>query len=72
MVVDKGESIRGVHVVSPYASEIIIEGVYAVKLGLTVEDIIDTVHVFPTISESIKLAAQSFRRDISMMSCCVE
>ncbi|MFP3223257.1 MAG: hypothetical protein RXR21_06325, partial [Nitrososphaeria archaeon] len=52
--------------------EIIIEGVYAVKLGLTVEDIIETVHVFPTISESIKLAAQSFRRDISMMSCCVE
>jgi len=72
MVVNKGKRIRGVHVVSPYASEIIIEGVYAVKLGLTVEDIIDTVHVFPTISESIKLAAQSFRRDISMMSCCVE
>ncbi|MGC8600455.1 MAG: mercury(II) reductase [Nitrososphaeria archaeon] len=72
MVVDKGESIRGVHVVSPYASEIIIEGVYAIKLGLTVEDIIETAHVFPTISESIKLAAQSFRRDISMMSCCVE
>ena len=72
MVVDKGKRIRGVHVVSPYASEIIIEGVYAVKLGLTVEEIIDTVHAFPTISESIKLAAQSFRRDISMMSCCVE
>jgi mercuric reductase len=72
MVVNKGKRIRGVHVVSPYASEIIIEGVYAVKLGLTVEDIIDTVHAFPTISESIKLAAQSFRRDISMMSCCVE
>jgi mercuric reductase len=72
MVVDKGKRIRGVHIVSPYASEIIIEGVYAVKLGLTVEDIIDTVHAFPTISESIKLAAQSFRRDISMMSCCVE
>ena len=72
MVVDKGKRIRGVHIVSPYASEIIIEGVYAVKLGLTVEEIIDTVHAFPTISESIKLAAQSFRRDISMMSCCVE
>ncbi len=72
MVVDKDERIRGLHAVSPYASEIIIEGVYAVKLGLTVEDVIEASHVFPTISESIKLTAQSFRRDISMMSCCVE
>ena len=33
---------------------------------------IGTGHVFPTMSEGIKLAAQSFVRDISVMSCCVE
>jgi len=46
--------------------------VVAIKAGFTVDDLIDTVHVFPTYSERIKLAAQAFRRDISKMSCCVE
>ncbi|MDP7981790.1 MAG: hypothetical protein RAK18_01265 [Conexivisphaerales archaeon] len=34
--------------------------------------LVDVAHVFPTLSEGIKLAAQSFRRDISRMSCCME
>jgi mercuric reductase len=64
--------IVGLHVLGYMASEYIIEGALAIKLGLTINDIIDTVHAFPTLSESIKLAAQSFLRNISMMSCCVE
>ena len=39
---------------------------------LVVDDIIDTVHVFPTLSEGIKRVAQAFTRDVSVMSCCVE
>jgi mercuric reductase len=64
--------VVGVHILSPYATEIIMEGVYAVKLGLTYEDIIGTTHVFPTLAESLKMASQAFLRDVSMMSCCVE
>ncbi len=73
-IVTDGQSgkIVGVHVVSPYAAEIIMEGVYAVKLGLTYNDLIENSHIFPTVAEGIKLAAQSFTRDISKMSCCVE
>ncbi|CAG1009673.1 MAG: hypothetical protein OIN86_11195 [Candidatus Methanoperedens sp.] len=33
---------------------------------------IDTAHVFPTMTEAVKLVAQSFRKDISKMSCCAE
>ena len=62
----------GIHVLAPCASEMIHEATLAVKMGLTVDDLIDTVHVFPTYSEAIKIAAQAFRRDISTMSCCVE
>ena len=68
----ENSKILGVHMVAPDAAELIHEAVLAVKFGLTVDDIIDTVHVFPTMSEGIKLAAQSFVRDISVMSCCVE
>ncbi len=64
--------ILGVHMVAPEAADLIHEATLAVKFGLTVDDIIDTVHVFPTLSEGIKLAAQAFVRDISVMSCCVE
>ncbi len=64
--------IVGVHIMAPHAADLIQEGVLAVKYKLTVDDIIDTVHVFPTLSESIKLAAQSFYKDIGKLSCCVE
>ena len=64
--------VLGVHMVAPHAADLIHEAVLAVKFGLTIDDIIDTVHVFPTMSEGIKLAAQAFRRDISVMSCCIE
>lgn len=64
--------IVGVHIVSAHAADLIHEGVLAVKNGLTIDDIIDTVHVFPTLSESIKLAAQSFYKDVGSLSCCVE
>ncbi|HEU0021483.1 MAG TPA: mercury(II) reductase [Dehalococcoidia bacterium] len=64
--------VLGVHIVSPYAADLIHEATLAVKFGLTVDDIIDTLHVFPTLSEGIKRVAQAFTRDISVMACCVE
>ncbi len=64
--------ILGVHILADNAADIIHEGVLAVKHKLTVDDIIDTVHVFPTMAESIKLAATSFRKDLEKLSCCAE
>lgn len=73
MVIDaKTERILGVHILASQGADMIHEGVLAVKYGLTIDDIIDTVHVFPTMTEAVKLVAQSFRRDISKMSCCAE
>ncbi len=61
----------GAHMVAPMAAELIHEATLAVKFGLTADDLIDTVHVFPTHSEGIKMAAQAFVRDISVMACCI-
>jgi mercuric reductase len=66
------DEIVGVHMVTPRAADMIAEATLAVKFGLTVDDIIDTIHPFPTFSEAFKMACQAFRRDISKMSCCVE
>lgn len=71
-IVAEAEShkILGVHILASLAPDMIHEGVLAVKHGLTLEDIIDTVHVFPTHSEAIKLAALSFFEDVDKLSCC--
>ncbi len=64
--------VVGVHALAPNAAELIMEGVYAIKFGLKIEEIIENSHIFPTIAEGIKLTGQSFIRDISKMSCCME
>jgi mercuric reductase len=66
------DEIVGVHMVGPRAADMIPEATLAVKFGLTIDDIIDTIHPFPTFSEAFKHACQAFRRDTSTMSCCVE
>ena len=66
------DEIVGVHMVGPRAADMIMEATLAVKFSLTVDDIIDTVHPFPTFSEAFKHACQAFRRDTSTMSCCIE
>jgi mercuric reductase len=64
--------VLGVHILGDNAADIIHEGVLAVKYKLTIDDLIDTVHVFPTLAESIKLVALSFRKNIDELSCCSE
>ncbi|MCE4613770.1 MAG: mercury(II) reductase [Desulfurococcales archaeon] len=72
IVVDpKTHAIVGVHLVAPHASEAIHEAVWLVKKRVTLEELIDTVHVFPTMAESIKYAALSFFRDVRKMPCCL-
>ncbi|MBX0298118.1 mercury(II) reductase [Haloarcula nitratireducens] len=66
------DEIVGVHMAGPRAGDMIPEATLAVKFGLTVDDIIDTIHPFPAFSEAFKHACQAFRRDTSKMSCCVE
>ncbi len=63
--------ILGVQILSPMAAEIIHEAAMILKNGYKIEDVIDTIHVFPTMSESLKIVAQSFFRNIKDTSCCI-
>ncbi len=56
----KYNEILGVHIVGPYATELIAECALAMKLEGCVEDIANTIHAHPTVSESIMEAAESF------------
>lgn len=62
--------VLGVHVLAEGAGDMILAGVYAVKFALTVDDLADTWAPYLTMAEGIRLAAQTFTRDVSMLSCC--
>ncbi|MEM0280132.1 mercury(II) reductase, partial [Metallosphaera sp.] len=60
MIIDREfRRVLGVQAFGKYAAEFINEAALAIKFRATVDDIIDTIHVFPTMSESLKIAAMS-------------
>ncbi len=62
--------IVGAHILSPEAGEMVTEPALAIKYGLTIEDLTATFHPYLTLSEGIKLAAQTFTKDVAKLSCC--
>lgn len=58
IAVDDDGVIKGGQIVGPEASEIIHEIALAVENGLTVDDVVGTLHAHPTVSEGIVLAAE--------------
>ena len=52
------------------AGDVIYAGVLAVRFHLTVKDLTGTFAPYLTMSEGLKLAAQSCERDVSLLSCC--
>lgn len=62
--------ILGVQAVGPNVAELLGEATLAVRLGLTIDELTDTLHPYLTWGEGLKLAAQSFRMDVSRLSCC--
>ncbi len=52
-IVSDAESgkILGVHIIGPHASDLIAEGTLAVRTGLTVRELAETIHAHPTLAE---------------------
>ncbi len=61
--------ILGAHILAVEAGEYIMEPTLAIKFGLTIEDLTDTLHPYLTLGEGIKLAAQTFEKDVAKLSC---
>jgi len=65
------KQILGVHILAPNASELIAEAMMLVKNKNTIDDVVNSLPMFPTLSEAIKTVALSFTKDISKLSCCI-
>ena len=62
--------LLGAHVAAENAGDVIYAATLAVRFGLTVSDLADGFAPYLTMSEGLKLAAQTFGRDVSKLSCC--
>ena len=58
------------HALAEGPGDLILAGVYAIKFGLTVDDLATTWAPYLTMSEALKLVAQSFKGDVKKLSCC--
>ncbi|MBI4684712.1 MAG: dihydrolipoyl dehydrogenase [Nitrospirae bacterium] len=52
------DKLLGMHIIGPHASDLIHEGALAIRTGLTVKDIAETIHAHPTLSEGIMEASE--------------
>jgi len=50
--------VLGVHILGPHASDLIAEGVLAVRYGLTAHQVAEAIHAHPTLTEPIGEAAE--------------
>ena len=62
--------VLGAHVVAENAGDVIYAATLAVKFGLTVGDLRETMAPYLTMAEGLKLAVLTFDKDVSKLSCC--
>jgi mercuric reductase len=64
------DKLIGARVVAPEGGELIQQLSMAIKYGITVKELAESFYPYLTLSEGIKLAAITFGKDISKLSCC--
>jgi dihydrolipoamide dehydrogenase len=55
----KYDEVLGVHMIGPRSTELVAEGVLALRLESTVEELVKTIHAHPTFSEAVGEAAHA-------------
>lgn len=70
LVIDAGtRRVLGVHAALDGAGDVMLAATYAIKFGLTVDDLADTWAPYLTMSEALRIAAGLFRSSMPT-SCC--
>ncbi len=64
------DKLIGARVVAPEGGELIQQLSMAIKYGITVKDLAESFYPYLTLGEGIKLAAITFGKDVSKLSCC--
>ncbi|MGB4248656.1 MAG: mercury(II) reductase [Pseudohongiellaceae bacterium] len=62
--------LLGVQAVAPEAGELIQTAALAIRHHMTVQELADQLFPYLTMVEGLKLAAQTFNKDVKQLSCC--
>jgi len=62
--------LLGAHIIAPEGADSIQTAAIAIKTGMTYEQLGSMVFPYLTTVEGLKLAAQTFDKDVSKLSCC--
>jgi len=64
------DKLIGARIVATEGGELSMELSLAIKYGIPVKELSSSFHPFLTLSEGIKLAAITFKKDVAALSCC--
>jgi len=71
LVADAGSGrLLGAHILAPEGADSIQTAALAIRHGLTIADLAETIFPYLTTVEGLKLAALSFEKDVAKLSCC--
>ena len=62
--------LLGAHILAPEGADSIQTAALAIRCGLTIDDLSEAIFPYLTTVEGLKLAAQTFDRDVKKLSCC--
>jgi mercuric reductase len=62
--------LLGAHILAPEGADSIQTAVLAIRHGLTIDVLADSIFPYLTTVEGLKLAALSFEKDVAKLSCC--
>ena len=66
----ESKKLLGAHIVAPEGADSIQTAAMALKMGMTYDDLGAMIFPYLTTVEGLKLAAQTFEKDVSKLSCC--
>ncbi|CDT10509.1 putative mercury(II) reductase [Sphingobacterium sp. PM2-P1-29] len=64
------DKLIGARIVAPEGGELIQQLSMSIKYGITVRELAESFYPYLTLGEGIKLAAITFGKDVSKLSCC--
>jgi len=71
LVAEKGsKKLLGAHIIAPEGADSIQTAAMALKMGMTYEELGAMIFPYLTTVEGLKLAAQTFEKDVAKLSCC--
>ena len=64
------DELIGARIVAPEGSELIMEVSLMMKYKIPISEVAKMMHPYLTLGEAIKLASQTFDKDVKTLSCC--